>query len=439
MFFSKFRQLPREFARVRQSSLARNTGWMLMGRGVNLVLQAAYFVLLARALGANEFGIFAGAVALATITTPYSTLGSGMLFMRYVGADSSQFAVYWGNILATTLGIGSLLSFLACFVGQHWLSSTSLSLILLVTIDNCIVYQVLVCIGQMFQAFEQLRVTAALSVMTNFLRVTAVGGMLLLIGHRTATEWALLSLLVSSIATAVGCAIVTQKFGWPRFSLELFGKRAVEGLGFSFAGSTQSVYNDIDKTVLSHYGMTLANGIYTVAYRIVDVATTPIVALDAAALPRFFRKSAGNADNVKPLSFWLARRAACAGLVAAGILFVGATLIPRFLGEDFAGSVPALRWLCLLPFFRGFHQLTGSAITGCGFQRYRTGAQFAAALLNVSLNLWLIPKAGWYGAAWASLAADAFLAIANSLILQTLNLRSVLPRNPTFRRVDTVA
>ena len=417
---SKLKRITAELQRVQQSSLARNAGWMLVGRGANLILQATYFILLARALGAREFGIFSGAVALAAIATPYSTLGSGMLFMRYVGTDSNKFAVYWGNILTATLGIGSLLSLVLCLLGPHLLSSVTLSLVLLVAFDNCVFSQLLACIGQMFQAFEQLRVTAALSVLTNLLRVVGVAVLAALLRHRTAWNWALLSLLVSALATFAGCGIVTARLGWPRFAPRLFARRTAEGLGFSFAGSTQSVYNDIDKTMLSHYGMNVGNGIYTVAYRIVDVATTPIVALDAAALPRFFRQSTESAGGVRMLALKLAKRAAYAGLLAAGVMFLGAPVIPRVIGQGFAPSVSALRWLCLLPALRGLHQLTGSAITGLGFQRYRTAGQFVCAILNLGLNVWLIPLYGWLGAAWASLVADGLLAILNWITLQRL-------------------
>ena len=200
--------------------------------------------------------------------------------------------------------------------------------------------------------------------------------------------------------------------------------RLGEGLNFSFAGSTQSAYNDIDKAMLSHYGMNVANGIYTMAYRIVNIATIPVSALDAAALPRYFRRSQQGAHAVKNLSFRLAWRAASSGLLMSGCMFLAAPIIPRIVGRGFTESVSALRWLCLIPAFRGLHQLTGSAVTGMGFQRYRTVAQLAAAAFNFALNLWLIPRYGWLGAAWASLATDGGLAIVNWLMLHNLQGRT---------------
>ena len=405
---------------LRTSSLARNAAWMLVGQGLNLVLQAGYFILLARLLGVKEYGIFAGAFAFVAIATPYSSLGSGLLFVRYVSSDAGNFAAYWGNIILTTFGIGSLLTILLYVVAPHLLNPASASLILLVALGECICRQLVICISQVFQAFEQLRLTATITLLTSFLRLLAVCALASVLHNATARQWALSSLIVSVLAAIAASTIVLKRFGRPRFVPGLLVSRLGEGFGFSFAGSTQSAYNDIDKTMLSHYGMNVANGIYTTAYRIVDIATIPVNALDAAALPRFFRKNQESPAKVGALSVRLAKRAALLGIVMAICMFIAAPLIPIIIGEGFKDSVMALRWLCLIPVFRGVHQLTGSAITGMGFQRYRTVAQFSAAALNLGLNLWLIPRYGWVGAAWASVATDGALGVTNWSMLQYL-------------------
>jgi len=87
-------------------------------------------------------------------------------------------------------------------------------------------------------------------------------------------------------------------------------------------------------------------------------------------------------------------------------------------GRGFIEAEAALRWLCLIPLFRSIHQMTGCALTGAGLQNYRTGTQLTAATLNFFLNLWLIPKWGWHGAAWSSLLTDAALAAMNLGILR---------------------
>ena len=72
----------------------------------------------------------------------------------------------------------------------------------------------------------------------------------------------------------------------------LFLKRGAEGAEYALAASTGSAYNDLDKAMLSHFGMSAANGIYTMAYRAIDLATMPAASMEAAAEPRLFRLGA---------------------------------------------------------------------------------------------------------------------------------------------------
>ena len=92
------------------------------------------------------------------------------------------------------------------------------------------------------------------------------------------------------VAAGIAVAIVTRFFGLPLFSPSLLIKRAAEGFVFAISGSTTVVYNDVDKVVLAHYGMDRANGIYSMAYRVVNIGAMPIQSIVGAALPRFFRE-----------------------------------------------------------------------------------------------------------------------------------------------------
>jgi len=409
-----------EIRNIRRSVLARNAGWMFVGQGLSFLLLAGYFILLARLLGVREYGIFAGAYAFVGILMPYSTLGSGTLLMRYVGSGQGTVATYWGNILLSTVAMGTTLACVLHLLAPHLLNSSSASIVLLVAIGNCVFSQLVACMGQVFQTFDLMRITAFLNLSVNFLRLLTVAIMLVALHHATARQWAMASLIVGFLAAITGAVIVTKRFGRPQFSLRVLRSKLAEGLGFSLGGSAQSIYNDIDKTMLSHYGMNLQNGIYTMAYRIVDIATIPIAALDSAAMPRYFRQTREGLESVVLLSIRLAKRAALFGMIMSACLFLAAPLIPHIVGHGFADSVRALRWLCLLPALRGLHQLTGSAVTGLGFQRYRTIAQFSAAAVNFGLNLWLIPLHGWVGAAWASLATDGALGVTNWIVVRSL-------------------
>ena len=106
----------------------------------------------------------------------------------------------------------------------------------------------------------------------------------------------------------------------------------------------------------------------------------------------------------------------------AGIaIYLLAPLAPHILGPDFRGAVAALRWLAPIPLLSAFYYLPADALTGANAQGVRTAVQLFGALLNVVLNLFLIPAYSWRGAAWSTLATLAFLAAA--LWLATVLLR----------------
>jgi O-antigen/teichoic acid export membrane protein len=405
--------LHREWHRIRNSGLARNAGWMLVGQGLSVSLQGFYFVLLAHLLGPVEYGIFAGAFALSNLVAAYSSLGTGVLFLRYVGIDRTAFSIYWANILAVTVLLGGAVTLALHFVGRVFLNPQSADLVALAGVANCICAQLMLQAGRVFQAIERMRVTATLNVLSNLFRTIAVVVMILILHHAGAWDWAVASTVVSALAALLAIGCVTACLGWPHFSVRLLLRRAPEGFGYSFAGSTTSIYNDLDKTMLSHYGMNEANGIYTMAYRILDVATIPISAVQEAALPRLFIRGQRGLTPVAELATGLLRRTLPLSAVVACGLFLFSPVVPVLLGPGFAQASMALRWLCFILVFRSIHQLAGGALTGAGMQTYRTAAQLVAAGLNFLLNVWLIPHYTWRGAAWASLATDGALAAMN--------------------------
>jgi O-antigen/teichoic acid export membrane protein len=194
-------------------------------------------------------------------------------------------------------------------------------------------------------------------------------------------------------------------------------KRLGEGFIFAVSGSTTSSYNDIDKVMLGHYGLTVANGIYSMAYRVINICTMPIMSIYSAAFPRFFRKGVNGVRITEPFARRLLKRTLVLGILGAFGMFIMAPLIPFVVGRGFAQSVAALRWLCLIPALRSLHVSAGDAMSGAGYQKYRLASQIIAAGSNFCMNLYLIPHYSWVGAAWASLLTDGGLAAMSWAVL----------------------
>jgi len=417
-----------------QHGLARSAFWMLLGQGANFFLQVASFIFLARLLGVTEYGIFAGAFAFVNILSPYSALGSNMLFMRYVSIDQSLAPVYWGNMLFLTSIMTFLIASLAVFAGPNLTNIHSTAIFAVLAIANCFLGQVSVLAGTVFQTLEKMRSSASLSFLSNLVRIVLLILMLATMHRATAVQWSVGVLVASALAAVMSLVWVQREIGSPSFDLRLVRSRMWEGIGFSFAGTTQALYNDVDKTMLSHYGLHKETGFYSLAYRIVDFCTTPMYAIVLATIPRSFRLSQQSAPAVARFGFKSARIAVVLGIaIAAGTMLL-APLIPRMVGRDFSAALLVLRWLCWIPLLRGVHFMTGSALTALGRQNLRTAAQFTVAGTNVLLNLWWIPAFGWIGAAWSSLVCDGLLAILNVLLLLWLSGR--LSRGAAYSKTN---
>jgi len=399
---------------------------MISGHGVSLAFQAAYFVLIGRTLGSHEYGAFVGVVALVNVLSQFSSVGMEMILVRNISRLRESFAVTWGSALQiSTYGFVILLA-LALLIGHFVLKPELQRLILYIALSDALFGKLVQLASRAFQGAGLLSETARLTALTNIARAISALGLFFLATfahlHADALLWTRIYWATSLVTAIIAFGLVTKQLGWPKFgSLHL--RDLADGVSFSLSSSSISIYNDIDKTFLASAGQLYAAGIYSAAYRIIDVASVPIYAMYTAATPRFFRGGQRSVEDAATLATKLLRRTVPYGIVLALLLFAGSPILPYVIGSSFRGSVQALRWLCLLPLIRGLHYAWGTTITGSSSQWYRTGTQLLAAGANLLLNILLIPRWSWQGAAFASLLTDAGLAAASYLVVQHLRTK----------------
>lgn len=412
---------------ARQS--VRSAAWVFAGHGFNFLTQAVYFVLLARVLGASEYGIFVGVFALVSIVSPYTALGGGVLFMRYVTQDRKLAPVYWGNSLLVTTATTLLIGVLSFWVGPALTHNKGMPLILANVVAACLFNQVVNTASRIFQTYERMAYSSALLVLTNATRLAALVFLYRTVHHSTATQWALAWMIACAVPFLLAVILAQRMAGGIAFASRLLLSRLWEGLTFSVSLTSVSLYNDFDKTILSRNGLNIENGFYTLGYRLIDFATTPMIAIDTALLPRFFQSSHLGVKAVAAKAFRSLGIAAPIGVGIAVLLWMTAPLVPLLAGKDFSQVPQVVRWLSLIPLLRGLHMISGGALTGLGKQHVRMGTQMLVALFNVTLNLWLIPRYGWIAACWTSLASDTLLATLNLSVLTWF--RAAVSSSPT--------
>ena len=416
---------PKSLRHMLKSTLARNASWMLLGQGFKLLIQAVYFTVIARSLGAQNYGAFVGIVGLVGILLPFANMGSGYLLIKSVALEKPQFRAKWGSALITTLLSASILFGVVILVSKFVLpASIPLKLIMMVAAADFFCASISEICGHAFIAFERMKWTAWLNVLLSALRLAAAIILAMVHSSPTALQWGKLYLASTSIVAFVALLLVTVKLGTPTFGLSRSAAEIREGFYFSVMQSAQTIYNDIDKAMLARLSTLEATGIYGAAYRIIDVSLAPVAAVRVAAFPSFFRVGmdgiSATLRYVRPLIF---RALGYAALVAVG-LSIGARMVPLILGGEYRSTVEALRWLAVLPLLKAVHSFLADALTGAGYQAVRTVISAGVALFNVLVNIWIIPVYSWRGAAWSSIASDALLICGIGTALFILSRRS---------------
>jgi O-antigen/teichoic acid export membrane protein len=393
-------------------ALARNTVWMFLGQGLRLIIRALYFVEIARSLGVKNYGAFIGVVALVGIASPFGDLGSGDLLVKNVSRNKSLFATYWGRGLVATVGAGSVLIAIVFLLSAFALpSSIPRQLVLLVAVSDLLGLNLITMCGEAFQALDHLNWTATINVLIGVSRLIGASVLIAIHPHPSPLQWGYVYFYSTASVTITALLLVWSRLGSAKFTGLRWAAEFREGLYFSTSRSAQTIYDDIDKTMLARLGSLEATGIYGAAYKLIDVSFVPVSSLLQASYSSFFRTGAKGITPcfkyAKPLLLWALGYA----VVIGSVLLLSAGIVPYILGSGYARSAEALRWLAVLPMFKVMSYFFSNTLTGAGYQGSRACVQVSVALFNVLVNLWIIPLYSWRGAAWSSIASDALLAL----------------------------
>jgi O-antigen/teichoic acid export membrane protein len=393
-------------------SLAVNTGWMAAAQVSRVVVQGAAFILLVRGLGVADYGKFVAVTAFLGILAPFSGWGGGNVMIMNVARKRSLFRTYWGNVLLISLGTGALLLLLALALRDILLPFVTAKVLFAMALSELFFLRFVEFAGQAFQSVEKLALTAWVQIFPGLIRLGCVIGFLASgTAGRGLEAWVDWYVWAGAAAGLGAILLVGRRLGSPSPSLPLLMAQLKLGFHFSIGICAKSVYGDIDKTMLARLATADAAGIYAAAARIIFYAFTPVQSLLAAANARFFRCGAEGLNPAVLFAMRLLPYAAGYGIVSAAALYLLAPLLPAVLGDGFAQSVGALRLLAAVPFIQAVHYLLADSLTGAGYQSVRSAFQIFIGLFNVALNLLVIPRYSWRGAAWATVASEALLAI----------------------------
>lgn len=221
--------------------------------------------------------------------------------------------------------------------------------------------------------------------------------------------------VIVPLALVSGQFVAAAYLAWPLFRHRRVVGRVREGFAL-FRSSSALIVSKLMRVLFFSFDVLFlgfmigeaAVGLYTAAYRICFVVTALATALTFSFLPEFTRAArsgrgdvAGIAGRSLELSSVLVAPVVVGGVVLAG------PLLTAIFGAPYAEAAVAFQ--LLLPSV-GLSLLRGTpsnVMLVYGRLRLDMWILVVATLLNVALNLLLIPRYGLEGAAVATLAAEA--------------------------------
>ncbi len=173
-----------------------------------------------------------------------------------------------------------------------------------------------------------------------------------------------------------------------------------------------SLYVTLDRTMLGALASTTDVGIYDQALKLVNILLTLVTSLGSVMLPRVSNLlSKGNNEAVNrmhQMSFLIYNLVIFPTI--AGMLIINNDFVKFFLGNDFQEARYAIAIMIFRMFFIGWTNIMGIQI----LIPHNKNKEFLTsttvpAIVSVGLNLLLLPKFGYIGAAIVSVLTEVFV------------------------------
>lgn len=396
--------------RLASNAVARGAAWTTIGDIIRLGLQAIVFFVLAARLGVEDFGLFAGTVALATIINQFSAWGADQVAVREIARDRSTYRRWLGTSVVVTVLVGSVLTGLVLLLGNVLLGASYRPwMTFWILLSDVVLFRLIFVVIHCYQGLEQLARSAAVKVLWSVGRFLAVLIFVLASGSRSPTVWGAMMAVSNAVVLVVVFTAITRRYGRPLIDRPLSHMQWRDGALFAAGLSARYINLDTDKVLVLRLRGAMTAGEYTAAYRVTALMTVPLHALVFSGLPRMFRHGEAGIRNLTNAARRLAPYLIGYGVFAAVFLVAVAPVVPRIFGEDFANASTIIRWLAFVPLLEGAVLVTSAILVSTNHLRFVSIVQLSTALLNVVLSIGLINAFSWRGAVIGTYVSECLL------------------------------
>jgi O-antigen/teichoic acid export membrane protein len=374
-------------------------------------------------VGSSEYGFYFSLFGFSLLFNILLDLGITNFNNRSISQDSSLLRKYLSNIIVIKFLL-AILYVLISFTIAIALGYEKRQLnLLFILIANQFLSSFLLYLRSNISGLQYYTTDSLLSVLDKGLMIILCS--LLLWGNAAhqpiSIEWFVYMQTVSYMLAIIAVGLVLYlKSGHLSFSLsrELMFQIIKQTIPYAILGLLISIYNRTDSVLLERLlpdGLT-QTGIYAQSFRILDAFSNFALLFAFLLLPMFAKQLATNEDILPLLKTSFSLLFLMCTAISLSCAAFSKPIMQALYHEDheYSSIVFAILILSFVPI--SLNYIFGTLLTANGSLKYLNYAALGAVVLNITLNLVLIPFFKAPGAAVASLTTQWLITIAQIII-----------------------
>jgi len=388
----------------------KNTVALLSAQLIAKLLNLVLLILSARILGTEGYGRYSFAFAFSGIFLIFSDMGINTLIIRDVARNREQASQIFGNCLVVKLFLSTLSVIIPIVIIQFLDYHFEVKLIVFLATIGLIFSSISQAYTALFRGFERMELEALVVIINVFL-VTISGSTVLLLGFNVVVL--MTTFVISNIISLLFSIFLCRKLTKPKF---VFKKKILQrvlwqAISIGVAMVFVAILFRLDTIMLSFLRSDSEVGLYAVAYKFINVFVMIPTALMGAMFPNMafsFQNSKETMRRLYENAYRVLMIVAFA--MAIFITILSPTLIRLLFGGEFSEAELTLRILIWSVLFISINSILFNVLLSSDNQKVLAKATAAATLLNILLNMFLIPQLGHVGAAIATVLSEACIA-----------------------------
>jgi O-antigen/teichoic acid export membrane protein len=398
--------------------------------GVRLAMQAGTLLLVARVLGPERFGEFAGVAALAVVIGTLSSFGTNLVFLGEVSKEPGRRMHVLAYALPTTLLCGTLLLAVYLLFAGVYLSASGVSLMVLLAIGaaEILLQPLFAFLSNEHLAMERIARSQVVISLPLVMRLLAASLVFMVDAADPLAAFSFGYLIASAIALSLATA--TSSAPWPTLRDWRLPSRSElhQSSGYAALAFTACGPGEIDKTLAAVLLTPSSSGLYAAGTRVIGAVTLPVIAMLLSALPRLFREGHTQPRETTRLLRWILVAALLYSALITAVLWLAAPAFMGLFGPGYEGISQMIQWLCLAVPGIALRIAAGSMLMALGRPWMRAGFEIAGVIVLLVCSLMLTGRLGGTGMAVALACAEWTMAALGLALIASARMRAIRPR-----------